>query len=1110
MHKSLDLQNLTRGVLAVSRSHDFRKNGDAGRRQLQASIRQLLIKAGTKIPSSKYKDYVLWSQKLTMSLAPGVNPIAAPDYLSLSNLYEISGSDWQKTLTWVEARLSPYVDHLKSFFSKCATIEKMALRGDIEDAYALLISVEEDFGPSIHIIEIKLALAQLTKGMEEHKKIAIEMRGSGKGGLVGLLIYLVSIRNEEQLSFENYKQQVKLRSEKFKDKNFAKYINYRLLKEDPIDESVACSILQVEENHTIYDLAFTTNRLLKNFRFLAESQIAIKLLELTSFVEEKEFEKEINGTHHHLFLPDSGQSRSIPNAYRTLTKRIKKQPRLILKEVRGVGLCKAILSSAREAKSNSLYDVFTNCIALQMRGITAIGSDAEFLKTLLNFSCFPKTASLLEQVRIKSVNSNYKWPGANSFNTEDLEILEQFPKNDYIDSISKALSWLTDLQKNQRQEFIQDFVNYAKDDVTFGMPFPVMLSLEIAKAYCFFELKNPAEVSKITSTLVIDHGVRIDNLPVASFYERFTWKQISHQANLTQTAISLELYSRTIASAEINSYKKYAIEDLVNKAQKKVPSQLVRQDCNVSLKQFHFFLNIVCIQKNLDMLYSLKGSIHIDNERKAILSFLASSDKANASDYSAEVLSILHKSRLAQGIALIDRSRVHVDEDPLVNKLTVSLHDKWNRYKSLFSSDETSIADYTAILRTIDKSEDDSELFKVPKNESASLLFELIAISLDAFLHDIDHGLDRYLGHRVRHNAFANQVRGGLSESHILTKKVSGLYGTSEYWSERLANEDPYAQSLALMAMKDFSKDFDIAIEDTKERLLRVQRPGYMEGIFNVHITAKAFYLIDKIVSKDSNLPTFISGCFQIFWQLLVPSLMQTREYIGKVFSGRVSMLFGQLLKDISGLKLVNGSVLESTVVQARTDTSNKIEQAVKWFNKSAIDENSHVYSVSDALDIVIEACVSAHKAADPVVQMTAVGNIEIYPPALYQLSDIFWIIVDNACTHCGINRGVAINISVEAFSENKNLVVIASNVIGTSKAENSALENIAIIKSDIDKKQYTEKLLVEGKSGLKKLAALALRYTGGKIHFEVKNQEFSLHLVVPLAAIYIPEKDKK
>lgn len=935
------------------------------------------------------------------------------------------------------------------------------------------------------------------------------MRGTGKGGLIGLIIYLVSLRNEDQLSFDNYKLQVEARAEKFKDRHFSKYLRYRLLKAEVVDEKDAASILQVEENHTIYDLAYTAHRLLNNNNLAGLNSIASRLHLITQVFDPSYLVDNSSSSMAKEISEVFCKKEHLSFSYRKIQKKFRKNPALNFQCLRVIGFCKAALGTSRRYIRKSLAGAYTDALASQMRGTSEIIAYEEFLKINLNFSCLPESAKLYSEASERQLMASTEWPGASMFQIEDIDFVKSISNNIDVSRIDESLCWLVSLQKNKKREFLGEFIEYSESLDCNQVPIPIAISIDIARAYAYFQLQIPSKVSEIVSTLALDKSVKLNNLPIQNFYERFRWKKVAEQANLTQTAIALELFSRTISSAEIESFKKYAIEDLLNNVGKNVPSQLTLEDCGVSIEQFNYFMHILCVQKNMDMLHPLKGSTHLDSERKNILSILATSDKANAAEYNAEILSILHKTRIAQGVALIDRSRVHVDEDPLINKLSVVLYERWNRYKSLEKSEETSFSDITSIMRTISNAEDDSEIFKVPKNESASLLLEIVGIAKDAFLHDIDHGFDRYLGHRVRHNAFANQVRGGLSESHILTKQENGRYSSSEYWSARLENEDLSLKYSAITAMKDFSRDLDDAIHRTKENLLRVTRKGYSEGIFGINVTTKAFYLIERYVSKDSNLSTFISACFQVFWQLLSASLNYAKDYIATVFSAHVGSLFTRLLKEVKTLNLKTSGSLEQAIVQAKNETSKAIDQAATWFSKNANDENSHIYSVKDASDIVVEACVSSHKGADPVVNLQANGNIDIHPPALYQLSDILWIIIDNACTHGGHDRGVSIDISLQAFSEKDSLIISTKNIINDVQAESLAKANLAAIKSDIDQKKYYEKLMVEGKSGLKKLAAMSLRYPNGKLDFKIVESVFHLNLSIPLVAVYMPEKVK-
>lgn len=1106
--KTIALQNLTRGVLSLSRSHDFRSKGQESQKRLQGSMRQLLIKAGSQLNVAQYPEFLTWAEKLMSSLAPSVNPNIAPDYISLSNLYEISNLDWLKTLAWVEAKISHHEVTLKEFYTACQSIELQVLTGNLESAAENLLILESKYGPSIQLVEMRISISQLANGLDAQKKLAQQMRGTAKGGLIGLIIFLTSVRNESKVTLPSFREQVEARANKFKDAAFSHYLKYRLLKTSPLTQEIAASILQVEENHTIYDLAYTAHHILISLG--AENEYTAKLFAMT---KEIFGHQSVNAKWQQSQKQDAIDfinNKDVKVAYRKLRRDLNKEENLNINALRAIGFCKATMSYTLKETRKSLRDVYTDEIARQMLGQTKVDCDSDFFKTTLNFSCFSLSGSLMRATAAAAKPNATAWAQALMLSVTDQCLVET--NNDQLNdvSIQTAGQWLLEANINFRDEFLHSFIEYCKNIKIEDLPRPLYINLLIAKSFAYAQLQKPAALSSILSDLAINHSVRFANLPQGQFYEKLDWSKIASEANLTRTAISLELFTRSESNPKLDSYMRYAIEDLLFMHRKKVPSELNYIECGVSPYEFNYFLYVVCVQKNMEILRALNGTTDLDNERKNILTYLAQNDKHNAADYNSEILTILHRSRIAQGVALIDKSRIHVDENPLINKLSIVLQEKWNRYQSLTTKTETSMADMTTVLRQVAKSDDDSEVFKVPLNEGTSLLVELVSAILDRFLNDVDHGLDRYLGHRLRHNAFSNQIRGGLSESNILTKREGEIYKHSEYWEAKLVSDSDSNKKAILNAMTTFSRDFDHAVALVNEQGLRVNRQDHTNGFFQVVITPRVMYLIEKVISIDSNLPTFVAACFRIFWQLLVPSLNLAKEYVGKTMQGQIMGLFGKLQKEVTSISSSYSNDIESTIIQARINTSLAIDQASTWFHKSSIDENMHIYSVKDAAAIVVEACASSHKGSDPLIELDALGDIDIHAPALYQLADIFWILIDNACTHSGISTNVDLKIDVKAFSADGFFLINIVNDVNLLALSPTAITNIEEIRNDIDKRRFVEKLNVEGKSGLKKLAALALRHEEGEIRFDFEGSNFFVNVKIPFLALYIPDSEAK
>ena len=77
---------------------------------------------------------------------------------------------------------------------------------------------------------------------------------------------------------------------------------------------------------------------------------------------------------------------------------------------------------------------------------------------------------------------------------------------------------------------------------------------------------------------------------------------------------------------------------------------------------------------------------------------------------------------------------------------------------------------------------------ELPKNEATDLLVVMATKLAAEFLNNQEHGLDCYLSMRIRHGAFAGQLRAPLEKEHIITQRSSGSdqYTSNVYWRNRV------------------------------------------------------------------------------------------------------------------------------------------------------------------------------------------------------------------------------------------------------------------------------------------------------------------------------------
>lgn len=1105
---STKLKNSTRGVLGASRSYDFKKSG-VGIAPIQKVFRKTFSGAADLNPS-EHEKFIAWAMATAEALAPNSNLEAVENYPALSDSYILGASDLPRILHWIEARLKFNFSKVASFFSVCREIEQLALRGEFTKAQEKLDTLQKIHGASMHLLELKLGLAQLHGGIDEQKRIATEMHRGQKGGLANLIIYLVSMRNEPAVAFPKIRDLVYERAARFKDQTFDLYLKFRLLREFPKKDIDATAILQVENNHTIYDLVYTAHQLLRNMDIdeCSSPQLFTSYNNFSSVIEDASGrEKTLNNLE--IALADKLSINNVADAYKNLNRQIGVSVVLNFDSIRVLSFFKAILSKRPTKRTRlSLIDRYTEDLAKQMRAFGAIEHTGTLSKTTLNFATLPLSGSLAEMAAQSSASSSASWMRPLMLGAPDHDELTNIAMRCSPASVSSAINWLLTMTVDQRTETSKQFQQFCQSIQFDSLPLPVQQSLLLAQAFFQGDDRNYPEYANSIARLAVDQKVYLELLPGIPL-DSASWKAISKNANLVSLAITLDLLYRGKRVSSIDSFKRYCIEELLARTGKSLPSELIAEECAVTAEQFHYFLDVICTNQILDIVPTLKNTRSINEERVRILSLLASKNKINAADYNADIVRLLHSARIEQGVEIIDSSRIYVDEEPLHAKLVEILREHWSRYTGLITSERSSDNDAISLMRRLSKSSAADELFAVPSNEADSLLFLMMEFIKDCFLNDPDHGLDRHMGHRIRHNAFANQMRDALSPQNLLTKKTTNAstYRPNVYWKTKLTLTSDGEEAKLMDALTRFSSDFNESVELYAQKRLRVRRADYPEGLVDIVFPQRVMNILKAFTRSECGFSSFITIGLSICWNQIEPSLQEARNLIGRRFRSEVGELFNALARTSNELQS-GGPVVEfrASLAQGRVDANRTIDRIENWFNRRVIDGNAHRYSINDAIAIVIEACRSSHRAKEPIIEINSAGDVKIGIIPLMQLSDVFWILIDNACSHSLLDQRTEIHVDVRAFYSEKFLRIQVWNSLHSDARRPQNQENVELIRSDIARRAYSEKIMVEGKSGLKKIAALALGSGEGELIFDYDGDGFKVDLSVPFKSIYIAE----
>ncbi|MFW5872203.1 MAG: hypothetical protein ACOCUT_03765, partial [bacterium] len=214
-----------------------------------------LSKVRTQIDPDHYKKVLdaieQYPYKVTHLL--GSHP---KDYneLDFHNLIPLS---FEKELTWAKTVLHMNVISINKFLVFSNQFSAELLKGKYASARNVLVEIEKELGQSMWLIKNKIALLQLTEGLESQKqytkKVKEELRDRS---LVKFVIHWISIRNEGKTTLNKFITQFEPiinRFDPIKLLGFKEYCSYHVLGNDFISHEEFVNVLRLEYSRSLVD-----------------------------------------------------------------------------------------------------------------------------------------------------------------------------------------------------------------------------------------------------------------------------------------------------------------------------------------------------------------------------------------------------------------------------------------------------------------------------------------------------------------------------------------------------------------------------------------------------------------------------------------------------------------------------------------------------------------------------------------------------------------------------------------------------------------------------------------------------------------------------------------
>jgi hypothetical protein len=370
-------------------------------------------------------------------------------------------------------------------------------------------------------------------------------------------------------------------------------------------------------------------------------------------------------------------------------------------------------------------------------------------------------------------------------------------------------------------------------------------------------------------------------LPASLALADRSWDDLGSIENKLDLAIALDVLWRQTDTDLYGTYLRFSFEDFLSKNQYGKPS-LIPVVKHHLLDRVIYFLRYICIPSVMDQAGIVSSSRELTEERIAICRRLQELDPGNTSVYAEEITEASRKMVIEDGIKIVDSSRVNVDTAALSRLAEKRYRESYSRYKALVDSGIGVSEGIENILQKLVKTTDaDEKFFSIPVNEADTLLVEMILGLKDEFIKNPDHGLEFYLGKRIRHGTLAGHLRGPVENANLITQRTAeaGSYRRNDFWLDQLQGDRPEARSRLEGAFTSFASSYDDMIHELTDVRLHVHSKTYPKGIVDINVTDRIYYWIRGLIQTDLSFEDFLRTCYTVFWGALEPSVAPLASY---------------------------------------------------------------------------------------------------------------------------------------------------------------------------------------------------------------------------------------
>ncbi|MDO9421073.1 MAG: hypothetical protein Q7T66_10450 [Herminiimonas sp.] len=996
---------------------------------------------------------------------------------------ELLTSGLDKELEASIRRLKTCIPEIISFSKVAKRIAENVGRRQYSDALSTLEEVKNSEGYSFWYVESKLALTRLNCGVEKLKS-EVEKLSIGGQGHQRFFFYYFGVRNEPAQSSLRFRSSVKKVIDDSKLSNSLKsYLKFRLYGWIEPRSDVLAEIIAYEQSTTLVDLFFTftkvCNLVLSQSRHFSGRTVDLAKEGLTLLAEAiKSFALKTSGTE-----PKCDEISDLAFNVLNYFFQSPEQGSISCEDVQAVSAVAAQLSTrGNELQADEASKAFINMSWLPVAN--AIG-EIQNIPTLPELVLFNDPAVLATPFLI-GLHTKLTSKNTDPFSKDAVQALRKFWR-------------IYELRNEQR---IEELVEFLRVELKTGVGGDVEDALTILYADALFQTGELQECVSICAAAGQTNERLLPLLPFSDLFIGKRWVKVRTFGPSVELAIALTHACKVIDDEKLRTFKRFATEELLTKHSCLTIDELIpKLATDIDHEVVAYFGYNVCDIATIELLPGMGESRHVRRVRVSLLRHLAALHTNRAVLFETEAQSLEDALQVDDGLSVLDDSKVHVDEEAVVNYISTEYQADFQRYKKLVASGIGQAESLNDILKYIDTPS--ARIFQIPKNDADDLLVQLTNNILQRFLYDPASGLDIIIGRRIRHNTISSELRGVLEKDDLIGTIHHGIYQPAGTVMRACSQMNAKQKKIVFAANARFSESIDQLVAVLRDHYFNVKSRTKPRGVFELSINSVLIALVRSAAQTCTHLEQFTRECISSFWMFLSFKLEVTRPDIEAEILRILRLSFQKFSLELT-TQGVDITVI-STVQRAAEELERRAITIASWVGVPKLLLETQYHELRKTIDIAVAVVSGQVPGFKPIVEPCIKTDIALDSRGFAIVSDALYVAVDNVAQHSGKKMDNKISFLIDFDRERSLLTFDITSETAPSARKPDKLQRFQSIKADIQRKTFVDGARRNKHSGLYKLAALVHQSKNTNLSFDfIQKDKFNLQFELS----YVPFVD--